>query len=169
MIQSGTQHEHGPNGDRIQSNSAANSHQQNQFGSSDSMAQALTENFNQNGVSGNKASSNTNAVHYGQDGSLSQSNAGSNTQTWQGNGGSGSSASSQSSTFSNGNNLYGGGGGAGANAGASSSTNAFGGGGGANAGASANAGTNSYQYNPYRPQQPYPNDLNNGLLFQRGY
>lgn len=166
----GTQHEFGPNGERNQANSAANSHQQSQHGSSDSTAQALTETINQNGVNGNKASSNTNAVFYGNDGSVNQANSGANTQTWQGNGGSGSSASSQSSTFSNGNNPFGGG----ANSGASSSTNSFSGGG--NSGASANANTNTYQqqYNPFSRPPPnqhnhYPSDTYDGLIFNRRY
>lgn len=175
--QIGTQHELGPNGERNQANSAANSHQQTQYGSSDSTAQALTETINQNGVNGNKASSNTNSVFYGNDGSAQQANSGSNTQTWQGNGVSGSSASSQSSTFSNGNNPFGGGANSGANSGASSSTNSFSGGG--NAGASANAGSNTYQqpqYNPYSRPPPnhhnhnhYPSDTYDGLIFNRGY
>lgn len=53
----GNQHTIGADGDRNQANSVGNAHNQNQFGTSDTGAQTMTETIEGNGVSGQKASS----------------------------------------------------------------------------------------------------------------
>lgn len=53
----GNQHTIGVDGEKNQANSVSNAHNQNQFGNSDSGAQTLTESFEGNGVSGQKATS----------------------------------------------------------------------------------------------------------------
>lgn len=57
----GNQHTIGADGERNQANSVSNAHNQNQFGNSDTGTQTLTENFEGNGVSGQKASSSSHA------------------------------------------------------------------------------------------------------------
>lgn len=64
----GTQHTFGANGDRNQANSATNSHNQNQFGFSDTGSQTLSETFNENGVSGSKSSSSSHSSQVNHDG-----------------------------------------------------------------------------------------------------
>lgn len=53
----GNKHTIGADGELNSANGASNAHNQNQFGNSDSGAQTLTESFEGNGVSGQKASS----------------------------------------------------------------------------------------------------------------
>lgn len=57
----GNQHIFGLDGIRDQANSVSNAHNQNQFGNSDTGTQTLTETFQGNGVSGQKASSSSHA------------------------------------------------------------------------------------------------------------